>query len=52
MDSAEESVGLARKTLQSTFAGGSKNGKAGFKRLIAKPIRRADARRAGGRITG
>jgi hypothetical protein len=44
----QESVGWARKTLQSTFA----NGEKGFNRLIAKPIRLADACQAGGRITG
>jgi hypothetical protein len=44
----EESVGPAQKTLQLTFAGGKK----GYKRLIQKPIRRADACLAGGRITG
>jgi hypothetical protein len=36
------------KTLQLTFADGEKS----FKRLIAKPIRRADACLAGGRIIG
>jgi hypothetical protein len=30
----------------------SRTAKIGFKRLIAKPKRRADARNAGGRITG
>ncbi|MFL9998527.1 hypothetical protein PQR34_23425 [Paraburkholderia sediminicola] len=44
----EESIGVAQKTLQLTFVDAEK----GFKRLIAKPIRRADACLAGGRITG
>jgi hypothetical protein len=45
---SEESFSFARKTLQLTFVGAKK----GFKRLIAKPIRRADACLASGRITG
>jgi hypothetical protein len=44
----EQSAPLAKENLQSTFATGAE----GFKRLIAKPIRRVDASLAGGRITG